>query len=228
MKFKKHFIKNVILVFLCGLIGYQGYKIFNLYFYENTVLKQIITRLEADSRVAEVLVTGVNYNEIDKKTYTTIKFLEYDSLGKPLEPKYFSFSGNIIQFQSLVVRFEDVFVRQADRFKGKSAYLFWKVFMLSGHNTQEYEITKINEVPRGYRLNKDYNPVEDKFWLNFWEYALDSKKAKAEGIKNAQIEAPGTMFVPGILYTIRIEHDGGLRIETSPLSAILLGEQIPL
>jgi hypothetical protein len=33
------------------------------------------------------------------------------------------------------------------------------------------------------------------------------------GIKNAQIEAPGTKFVPGLIYTIKIEHDGGLRID---------------
>ena len=97
-------------------------------------------------------MTGVNYSEAEQKTYTTIKFLEYDSQGNPLEPKYFTFSGNIIQFQSLVVRFDDIHIRQADRLKDKSAYLFWKVFMLDGKNTQEYDITKINEVPQGYKL----------------------------------------------------------------------------
>ena len=198
------------------------------YIHENAILKRIIARLEADSRVAEVLVTGVNYNEVDKKTYTTIKFLEYDSKGNPLEPKYFTFSGNIIQFQSLVVRFDDMYIRQADQLKGKSVYLFWKVFLLDGKKTQEYEIAGINQVPRGYQLEDQYNPVEAKFWSHFWEYALDPQKAKLEGIKNAQIEAPGTMFVPGNLYTIKIEHDGGLRIDASPLSKILLGEQIPL
>ncbi len=40
-----------------------------------------------------------------------------------------------------------------------------------------------------------------------------ARSYNAEKIKNAQIEAPGTMFVPGNLYTIKIEHDGGLRIE---------------
>ena len=228
MKKKSQIAIRLMIILLCGVIAYQAYKIAAQYIYENAILKQIITRLEADSRAAEVLVTGVNYNEVDQKTYTTIKFLEYDSKGRPLEPKYFTFSGNIIQFQSLVVRFDDVYIRQADRLKGKSAYLFWKVFVLNGEKTQEYEVTKINQVPRGYQLGDQYNPVEAKFWAHFWEYALDSKKAKLEGIKNAQIEAPGTMFVPGNLYTIKIEHDGGLRIDASPLSKILLGEQIPL
>ncbi|MCK5082262.1 MAG: hypothetical protein KAR31_05085 [Candidatus Omnitrophica bacterium] len=228
MKKKSRVIIRIIIIFLCAGLGYQAYRMAAQYIYENAILKQIIACLEADSRVAEVLVTGVNYNEVDKKTYTTIKFLEYDSKGKPLKPKYFTFSGNIIQFQSLVVRFDDIHIRAGDQLKGKSAYLFWKVFVLNGEKTQEYEIAKINQVPRGYQLGERYNPVEAKFWSRFWDYALDSKKAKLKGIKNAQIEAPGTMFVPGNLYTIKIEHDGGLRIDASPLSKILLGEQIPL
>ncbi len=216
-----------IILLLCGAIGYQAYQIAAQIIYENAILKKIITRLEADSRVAEVLVTGVNYNEIDQRTYTTIKFLEYDSRGNPLEPKYFNFSGNIIQFQSLVVRFDDDFVRRGDRMKGRSVYLFWKVFMLDGKETQEYEITQIDQIPRGYQLENQENPIEVNFWADFWAYALDPQEARLQGIKNAQIEAPGTMFVPGNLYTIRIEHDGGLRIDATPLAKILLGEQIP-
>lgn len=241
MKKKLTIVKDIVILALFFTLGYQGYKLVGQYLYENAVLKQIITRLEADSRAAEVLVTGVNYSEAEQKTYTTIKFLEYDSQGNPLESKYFTFSGNIIQFQSLVVRFDDLHVRQGDRLKGKSAYLFWKVFMLDGKNTQEYDITKVNEVPQGYKLDASQrfpagkgplaagrdNPVETRFWARFWGYALDPRTAKLEGIKNAQIEAPGTMFVPGILYTIKIEHDGGLRIDAAPLAGILRGEKIP-
>lgn len=228
MKIRIKLLLRFAVLVLCGAVGYQAYQFAIQYTHENKVLKQIVARLEADSRVAEVLVTGVNYNETDQKTYTTIKFLEYDSRGEPLEPKYFTFSGNIIQFQSLVMRFDDMHIRQGDRLKGKSVYLFWKVFMLDGENTQEYAITKIKSVPRGYQLESEEIPVETRFWSRFWEYALDPQRAKLQGIKNAQIEAPGTMFVPGVLYTIRIEHDGGLRIDAAPLSHILMGEKIVL
>ncbi len=227
MSTKAKTLRSIFIILLCGVLGYQGYAVVTRTIHENAILKKVITRLEADSRVAEILVTGVNFNEVDQTTYTTIKFLEYDTRGNPLEPKYFNFSGNIIQFQSLVVRFDDMYIRQAHRLKGKSAYLFWKVFMLNGKNTQEYVITKVNEVPRGYRLENQEDPIEAKFWSRFWEYALDPQRAKSDGIKNAQIEAPGTMFIPGNLYTIKIEHDGGLRIDSAHLSKILLGEKIP-
>jgi len=222
-------IRKIFITILCitfavaGAIGYQ--KIKNI-LHKNKVLEQVIGRLQADSRVAEVLVSSLNYDEEQKKTFTTIKFLEYDIDGNPLAPKYFTFSGNIIQFQSLIIRFDDIHIRKADKLKGKSAHLFWKVFMLDGENTQEYDIAKVNSIPAGYKLPDQIESYEQQLWKDFWSYALDPQHKSKMGVKNAQIEAPGNMFVPGILYTIKIEHDGGLRIDTSPLSPILRGEKI--
>ena len=190
------------------------------------MLNKIIERLSADSRVAEVIVTDVKQNSQSKKTYTTIKFLEYDTNLNPLKPKYFTFSGNIIQFQSLVIRFDDFYIKKGGRLRGKSAYIFWKVFMLDGKNTQEYEINKAYRVPGGYKIEGLKSPFEERLWRKFWEYALNPKEAKKAGIKNAQIEAPGTKFIPGMIYTIKIEHDGGLRIDAKPLNPILRGETI--
>jgi hypothetical protein len=221
-------VKNIMVVVLGVLVAVFLFTMASRYLHENQVLKEVISRLEADSRIAEVLVTGVNYDEQTTKNKTTIKFLEYDVDGRPMEPKYFTFTGNVIQFQSLVIRFEDVRVRRGDRLRGKSAYLFWKVFMLDGERTQQYDITKNEEIPGGYRTGAKKEPFEAKLWRNFWRYALDPKKAKDVGIKNAQIEAPGTIFIPGILYTIKIEHDGGIRIDASPLPSILKGETIPV
>ena len=223
MRFVKLTAISVFIVFF----GVFACKTIGKLLQENKILKEVVLRLEADSRIAEVLVTGVNYDEEEKKTYTTIKFLEYDTRGEPLMPRYFTFSGNIIQFQSLVIRFDDYQVRAGDRFKGKSACLFWKVFMLDGENTQEYEITNFGGIPSGYKVMSQANAFEERLWKNFWDYALNEKKAQKENIKNAQIEAPGTMFIPGHLYTIKIEHDGGMRIDTKAIPEILKGETIP-
>ena len=221
---KVKFIFTILIIILASI---AFYKFFKIQFYENKVLKQVIQRLEAESRVAEVLVTNVQYDENEKKLKTTIKFLEYDTKARPLKPKYFTFPGNIIQFQSLVIRFDDIHIRTADKLRGKSAYLFWKVFMLDGKNTQEYDITPTSQVPEGYKIEGDKSEFEKKLWKQFWYYALNSEEAKKAGIKNAQIEAPGTVFIPGMLYTIKVEHDGGIRIDSSPLSSIFKGEKIP-
>ena len=212
----------LVLVFTLGFFSYD--KVMNV-LYQNRMLKEVVRRLEADTRIAEVLVTGIKYNEQTGKNETTIKFLEYDVDNKPLKPQYFTFTGNLIQFQSLVIRFEDDLVRKGDKIKGKSAYFFWKAFMLDGANTKEYDITKLDQIPEGYEVKG--SEYEKAIWKRFWTYALDPEKRSRMGIKNAQIEAPGTMFVPGVIYTIRIEHDGGMRIDSKNLSPILQGENIP-
>lgn len=219
-------VKRIFTILAVVLMAAAFYKFFLGQFHEKRVLKQIIQRLEADSRIAEVLVTNVQSDKGEKEK-TTIKFLEYDTKGMPLEPKYFTFEGNIIQFQSLVIRFDDMHIRSADKLRGKSVFLFWKVFMLDGKNTQEYEITSVNKVPRGYKVEGDKSEFEKRLWEEFWQYALNSNQAKESGIKNAQIEAPGTKFIPGMLYTIKIEHDGGMRIDSSVLPDIVKGETIP-
>lgn len=228
----KTVLKNRLRLF--GIIAVVLFIIFAAYrqmgvFKEKETLKKIIKYLEADSRIAQALVTEVRRDPAAQKVLTTIKFLEYDTQGRPLGPRYFTFEGNIIQFQSLVVRFQDFYVEHGDRVRGKSAYLFLKVFFLNGPHTQVFDITPAFRIPRGYRIEKDTVPsprYEQAFWEKFWNYALNPSEAKKVGIKSAQIEAPGTMFVPGTLYTIKIEHDGGMRIDAEPLPEILKGERI--
>ncbi len=193
---------------------------------ENKVLQQVIERLSADSRIAEVLVTQSRFDETTKRVETTIKFLEYDAKGKPLTPRYFTFQGNVIQFQTLVVRFQDRFVRAGDKLRGKSAYLFLRAFVLDPEKTQVFDLAKINEIPEGYKIPGGQNEFERKLWEEFWKYALDPNVRDRAGIKNAQIEAPGTMFLPGTVYTIRVEHSGGIRIDTQPIPEILRGETV--
>jgi len=190
------------------------------------VLRKIIERVHPETITPDVLVSKSEFDEASKKISTTIKFLEYDALGKPLEPKYFTFVGNIIQFQSLVIRFNDKLVEAGDRLRGKSAALFMKAFVLDGAGTQEFDITNVFEVPGGYQVSEKTDEFELKLWQEFWRYALDPKMREHAGIKNAQIEAPGTMFLPGTIYTLKIEHDGGLRIDSSPVPEILKGEQV--
>lgn len=193
---------------------------------ENRILRQAIERLSAESRIAEVLVTKSEFDEVSKKIKTTIKFLEYGANGKPLAPKYFTFQGNQIQFQSLVIRFEDKFVRAADKLRGKSVYLFMKAFVLDGRSTQEFEITPPYEIPGGYKIEGLNSEFEKKLWREFWHFALDPKARARAGIKNAQLEAPGSLFLPGTIYTLHIEHDGGIRVDTAPIPEILKGEKV--
>ena len=224
MKFSQGVNLFLSLVVLAALIA-AGSWIYR-WFQEDRVLRQVIDRLSADSRIAEVLVTKSEYDEATKKIKTTIKFLEFDAKKSPLPAKYFTFQGNLIQFQSLVIRFKDDFVRRGDRLRGKSIYLFMKAFVLNGANTQVFDITQARDIPSGYKIAGERASFETQLWEEFWNYALDPKARERAGIKNAQIEAPGSIFLPGTIYTLYIEHDGGLRIDASPVPQILKGEKL--
>ena len=212
----KKSIRNLILLVILFFLFVGFFK-----FREFMLFRNIIHNLTAESRIAEVLVTESSLDEFTRKYTTTIKFLEYDVKGKPLKAKFFTFKGNLIQFQTLVVRFDDKYVEQGHRMKGKSIYLFLKAFVLDGKNTQEFEIAKVNEIPDGYKVGEPPTTFEKDIWKNFWKIALDPSARERIGIKNAQIEAPGSVFVPGTIYTLVIEHDGGIRIDTRPIPEIL-------
>lgn len=209
-------MRNLVL-FVIGFALFIGF----FKFREFLLFRQIIHNLKAESRIAEVLVTDSSLDEYTRKYTTTIKFLEYDVKGNPMKPRFFTFKGNLIQFQTLVVRFEDKYIEEGHRMKGKSIYLFLKAFVLDGANTQEFVITQANEVPDGYKVGTTPGSYEREIWKRFWSYALDPDKRSRVGIKNAQVEAPGSVFVPGTIYTLMIEHDGGIRIDARPIPEIL-------
>ncbi len=210
-------VRNTLILVILFFLFILAYK----FVFEYLTLRKIIHNLKAESRIAEVLVTESSLDEYTRKYKTTIKFLEYDVLGKPLKPKYFTFNGNLIQFQTLVIRFDDKYIEQGSRLKGKSIYLFLKAFVLDGKNTQEMVITPTQGIPEGYRVGKPANYFEKEVWQRFWKYALSPQERSRVGIKNAQIEAPGSVFVPGTIYTLIIEHRGGIRIDTRPIPEIL-------
>ena len=196
-------ISKLKILIPAGILIVVAFYIINA-FRENQMLKEIIERLAADSRVAEVMVTEVKSDPATKNTYTTIKFLEYSAKLKPLKPKYFTFSGNVIQFQARVIRFDNFYVKKGHPLRGKSAYLFLKAFILTDKGAETFDITKINEIPSGYEVEGAKNNFERKLWRRFWEYALNPVRARQVGVKNAQIEAPGTRFIPCLIYTVKI------------------------
>ena len=218
----KKALRRVVVLIVLFFLFIGGFK----FFQEYMTFRHIIQNLKAESRIAEVLVSSSSVDEYTRQYTTTIKFLEYDVKGKPLKPKFFTFKGNLIQFQTLVVRFDDKYIEEGHRMKGKSIYLFMKAFVLSGKDTQEFEITPRDIVPDGYRIGDAPNRFEKEIWRRFWTYALDPNERARVGIKNAQIEAPGSVFVPGTIYTLIIEHHGGFRIDTRPIPEILKDENL--
>jgi hypothetical protein len=219
-------IKRLFLLALLAALGAGGY-----WFYQRQqeveVLKQVVGRLTAEERVAEVLVEDYQKDPTGKAPRIKLKILEFDTAGQPLKPVYCTFSANdVIHFEALVIRLDERLVMEG---QGKSVYLFRRAFALDEHgNTYEScDINRPNEIPGGYSLGSadpKVAEVEQRFWKSFWVFALDEKRRQEAGIRNAQLEAPATRFVPDMIYKLYLEHDGGLHIDASPVPAILKGQ----
>ena len=215
--------KRLIMLLVLAALGYGGW-----WYYqserEKEILNEIIGRLTADRRVAEVYVEQISAGESGERDRLKLKILEYDVDGKPMQPVYCTFSLNdVIHFEALVIRLSDELVKGGD---GKSIHLFKRAFALEENGTQyeSCQLAKPEEVPGGYRLpnaDKRAGEVERRYWQAFWRYALDDKARDAAQVRNAQIEAPATKFQPEKIYHIRLESRGGLTIEAGPIPEVL-------
>ncbi len=216
-------LKRLLLLALLALFGYGGWWIYDGT-RRNDILQQIITRLSAQRRVADVYVEKISAAESGGKQNLRLKILEYDVDGKPMQPVNCTFSvNNVIHFEGLVIRLDDELVKGGE---GKSIYLFTKAYALddTSDRYEACELSKVDEIPGGYRLPSGdlrTSEVERRFWKSFWRYAMDQNMRRDAKVRNAQIEAPATRFVPDKLYHLYLEADGGLLIQAGPIPRVM-------
>lgn len=221
-------VGRLVMLGLLAVGGFFGYDYYQKW-RETEVLKQIISRLTADRRVADVWVKEYERGPDGAPQKVVLKVLEKDAEGTPLSPVLCTFSlSDIIHFEALVIRLSDKIVMDG---KGRSIHLFRRAYALEegGDTYESCELNAPMEVPKGYALESQdprVSQIERRYWKRFWEYALDPKSREKAGVKNAQIEAPATRFVADKIYRIILENDGGLRIEANDIPDILKGEQV--
>ena len=186
---------------------------------KNEQLKQVIQRLGAESRVADLIVT--DQETVDGKTQTTLLFVEYARDGSTLPAKRFTVDGNVAYVDAMVIKFDGRFVEQNDPLRGRSIALFTRLYGENQPPEKGFRIDPPNQVPDVYRGE---DPVVQEFerelWNNFWRLAEDEAYRKEMGVRVAQGEAVWTRFQPDRLYTLTLESNGGLNITSSPLKGI--------
>ena len=208
-------VRRIAMLLALGAIAAGGW-----WFYQGRqeveVLKQIVSRLTTETKVARIDVIDVQEDPEGKLSNLRLKITEFASGDRELEPVVCNFTVNdIVHFEALVIRLNDDLIMDG---KGKSIHLFRRAFALDD-DSDTYESCDINrpqEVPGGYSLGSSdpkVQEIERKYWRRFWDYALEEKKRKQAGIKSAQLEAPGMRFIAGKKYIIYLESDGGLRFD---------------
>lgn len=188
-------------------------------------LTEVVGRLTAETRIAQVLVTDHARSPETGLRETTIKFVELDRQGKPLKPRFFTVDGDVIYFDSLVIKFDHEYVEQGEALRGKSVSLFRRIFSERQKPEDGFPMDDSGEgVPDIYRVDPTPSPFEVDLWKNFWRYATDPEEARRLGVRVIQGEAVYQRFIKGNLYTLSLDHDGGLNINVEPIPSILMDE----
>jgi hypothetical protein len=182
-------------------------------------LRQIVQRLTSERRVADVMVT--DQQKINGVLRTSIVFVEYGKDDAALPAKRFTVEGKMIHIDALVVKFDGKFVEQNDALRGQSIALFTRLYGDNQTPAQGFPIDEPGQIPAIYR---DDDPkvgaFQQELWQNFWRLADDPGYRNKMGVRIAQGEGPWRPFEPDHLYTITIESNGGLSIQSEPLKGI--------
>jgi hypothetical protein len=185
-------------------------------------LEEVVTHLQGQNRVADVVVT--EQREVNGVLQTTLLFVEYAKDGSPLPAKRFTFEGKTAHIDAMVINFDGKYVQDRDPLRGRSIALFTRIF---GDKQTPAEAPRIDEPGHIPAIYQDADPKVSEFeqalWKDFWRLADDEAYRKSMGVRatgGAQGEAVWRPFEPGKLYTITLQHDGGLNITSEPLKGI--------
>ena len=186
---------------------------------KNEQLRQVVQRLQAERRVADVIVTDQTTEGGVQKT--TLLFVEYARDGSTLPARRFTIDGDVAHVDAMVVKFDRGFVRDDDPLRGHSIALFTRLYGESQPPEKGFRIDEPNQIPDVYKGADPYvTEFERELWSNFWKLADDEAYRQTKGVRVAQGEGVWVPFRPDKLYTLTLESDGGLNITSSPLKGI--------
>ena len=183
-------------------------------------LENVAVRLQAERRVADILVTDQSRDD-NGRLNTTLLFVEYGRDGEPLPPKRFEVVGDRVHVETQLIKFDRGFVREGDPLRGKSIALFTGIYGSATPPEQALPVDEPGRAPRVYRgVDPRQAQYEQDLWKDFWNLMADTTYANSKGVRVAQGETVWGIFEPDKLYTITLESAGGLSLTNRPLEPI--------
>jgi len=216
--------KTAVAVLLAVLVGGAAWfaSQYLLKDWEIRRLKEVITRLEADRRAADVTDVRRELDPATKTDWTSFRFVEYGPEGNALPPKSFRVQGTVVYFDALVIKFDREHVKAGDALRGKSVFLFRRIFGEHQKPADGFPVDGSDApggvpVPAAYRLSPGrVGDFERELWGDFWRLAGDEAYQQSMGVRVAHGEAAYTRLEPGRTYHLTIENAGGISLGVKP------------
>ncbi len=180
---------------------------------ENKYLKQAITNLTQEDQMgyAKVIKTDVNNGRL----FTTVLFVETarNNKDKKILEKTYTFEGDIIHFDALIVKFTNQMVQDG---KERAIYLWRRVYGEKMAPESGFKIEDPNNEPARYADMLSKLKINDRtlFWSNIWDLANNPQKLKEFGIEAVYGNAVYTQVKEGKVYIFKITSLGQFYIDT--------------
>jgi hypothetical protein len=211
-------------VFFCGMVAVCAYLGRGFYYgamtvgellVENEGLKEAITNLTDEDQIGYAKV--ISQQETDGQLFTTVKFVETardDKLETILEKEY-TIEGDIIHFDSLIVKFGREMVMDGD---SRALYLWRRVYGEKTAPQDGFAIEEPGTEPRRYEQLLKALPVRQRqmFWSSIWGLANDAEKLREYDIKAIYGNVVYSKLRPGLIYVFRIDPTGQVYPEVVP------------
>jgi hypothetical protein len=187
---------------------------------ELRTLQEIIKRLTAQERVAQVVVKNRTVDP-SGAVVTRLEFLEWDRAGKRLPPVFATLTGKEVYFEALVVKFRDEYVEKGDALRGKAIILFRRIFGSSQAPDQGVLIDPKPEdgIPCVYRVDEKPSPFEVGLWKRFWDYAEHPEEAAKLGVSVMECKAVGNRLTANSVWDLKVEAGGEIHLVPASRSA---------
>ena len=183
---------------------------------------KILKRIDRRARV-EVLRQA---NDPQGNLQTTIRFTEIDDSGKPINAsRELTLPGQVVYFDTLVIKFDDHFIEQGDPFKGRALMLFRRIFSSTMRAEDGFVIDIQGQAPEVYAERQAPSSFEKDLWKRFWELANDEKMAKQHGVRAIHGDAPYMRLEPDRVYEVCLRSTGEVII--TPGTRLALPQPTP-
>lgn len=181
---------------------------------ETIRLRTYVKLLEHTERRAQVEVIS-QAKDAEGETINKLRFTELDPQGGVVgAQRTVEIKGDEVYIDTLVIKFEDHFVEEADPLKGKALLLFRRIFTNRVKPDDGYVLDRAGVAPEIYAAKSAPSPFERELWSRFWEVANHEQLAKQAGVKAMHGQAVYGRLVPNAVYTLLMRSTGEVIVST--------------
>jgi hypothetical protein len=182
-------------------------------------LAEMVDRLSSEQRVAVCQILSQKTDPDTGKTASTeLMFQEVDADGLPIPSRparRLTVKGDIVYVDALVIQFEEDLVAAGDETRGKTVYLFRRLFGEHQAPSQGFPLDEPDQIPAAYRPSGDLDPLIAELWRDFWKLSNDPDGCRRRGVKVMHGQAAYFKARYGNVYTLQIEADGGMNVRVA-------------